>query len=191
MPTIEIVGFKPEWSDEFREIARGIRGVLGEAAVRIDHIGSTAVPGLPAKDIIDIQVTVASLDDAAFSIGLRSMGAQPTNVDKDHTPPGMDLPPDELHKALFTLRSPLRPANIHVREEGRFNQQYALLCRDYLRTHSEALSAYAEIKHQLAARFPDDVDAYYAVKDPVFDLVMAGAREWAATTNWTAGPSSA
>jgi len=59
-----------------------------------------------------------------------------------------------------------------------------LLCRDYLRTHKMAAAAYGEIKQQLAKHFPNDPDAYYAIKDPTFDILMAGATEWATATNW-------
>ena len=62
---IEIVSPDPAWPSEFQTIGRRLRAALGDAAVRIDHIGSTAVAGLAAKDIIDVQVTVASLENLA------------------------------------------------------------------------------------------------------------------------------
>lgn len=75
-------------------------------------------------------------------------------------------------------------ANLHVRVAGRFNQRYALLCRDYLRAQPMAANACAEIKRQLAQRFPGDVESYFAAKDPVFDVIMAGARVWAESVGW-------
>jgi GrpB-like predicted nucleotidyltransferase (UPF0157 family) len=98
----------------------------------------------------------------------------------------MDLPDRELSKLFF--KSTGRPANLHIREKGRFNQQYALLCRDFLRSHPIAAQAYALIKQRLAARFADDEDAYYDIKDPVFDIIVDGAREWALRTDWTEPP---
>ena len=68
---------------------------------------------------------------------------------------------------------------MHVREDGRFNQRYPLLCRDYLRATPAAAAAYVEVKRPLAARFPDDRETYADVKDPVFDVLMAGAEAWA------------
>ena len=189
MATITISEPRATWPDEFLVIARAIRAALGATALRIDHIGSTAVAGLAAKDIIDIQVTVEDLGDPAITIGLESMGATNTGITTDHLPPGMDLERSELDKLLFALRPPLRPANIHVRQDGRFNQGYALLCRDFLRSHPDAVAAYAEIKQQLAKRFPEDPESYYDIKDPVFDLLMAGARVWAVATSWEQGPS--
>ena len=62
---IVIIPYQNRWRSEFREVARRLRQVLGDLASRIDHIGSTSVPGLGAKDIIDIQITVEDLDDTA------------------------------------------------------------------------------------------------------------------------------
>jgi len=70
---IEIVDYRASWPREFREIAQAIRSGLGDLALRIDHIGSTSVPGLCAKDVIDIQISVARLD-AAVVAALRAIG---------------------------------------------------------------------------------------------------------------------
>jgi GrpB-like predicted nucleotidyltransferase (UPF0157 family) len=110
---------------------------------------------------------------------------------RDHRPPGMNLSDVELEKRAFTEPAGERRANVHVRAEGRFNQRYALLCRDYLRAHPAAAGAYADVKRALTGIVGDDIDAFYAVKDPVFDIIMAGADEWAAATAWRPGPSDA
>lgn len=183
MSRIEIVALDPEWPARFLELGRDVRRELGETALAIHHIGSTAVQGLPAKDVVDLQVTVRDLE-ASIAEPLARLGYRDRNeVRRDHVPPGMTLPPEELAKRYFDLRTP--KVHLHVRVAGRFNARYALLCRDYLRAHSLAASAYAEIKRALAERFPEDADSYYAVKDPVFDLLMVGAEAWAATTDWT------
>src|SRR4051794_4003824 len=67
VPRAEIVAPSSGWPAEFAEIATALRSALGGLALRIDHIGSTAVPGLAAKDVVDIQVTVAALDAAALT----------------------------------------------------------------------------------------------------------------------------
>jgi GrpB-like predicted nucleotidyltransferase (UPF0157 family) len=179
---IEIVPYREGWPAEFAALGAALRGALGERAVAIHHIGSTSVPGLAAKDVIDIQVTVADLGDSIDS-ALASIGYVPKEgVIGDHCPPGMELPTRDLEKRLFGRLE--RRVHLHVREAGRFNQRYPLFCRDYLRTHPLAASAYAEIKRQLARYFPEDVEAYYDVKDPVFDVLMAGAEEWAFRVEW-------
>jgi GrpB-like predicted nucleotidyltransferase (UPF0157 family) len=183
---IEIVTYNPVWPLEFREIGSRLRQALGDAALRIDHIGSTAVPGLDAKDVIDVQVTVSSLDDALLKPALENAGfVWREDIKRDHAPPGMSVPDVELEKRYANDGSSVRASHVHIRVAGRWNQRYALLCRDYLRSHAGAASAYAEIKRQLARYFPNDADAYYDIKDPVFDVIMAGAEDWARFTNWT------
>jgi GrpB-like predicted nucleotidyltransferase (UPF0157 family) len=75
--------------------------------------------------------------------------------------------------------------NLHVRRAGSANGRYALLFRDYLCAHPLAAAAYGQAKHALAAHDPNDWDLYYDVKDPICDILMAGAEDWAATTGWS------
>lgn len=185
---IEIAAYRPEWADEFARLAADLRRGLGPLALRIDHIGSTAVPGLPAKDVIDMQVTVARLeqavDRAVTSVGYARRG----EVRADHVPPGGPDDPEQWRKWFYREQAGRR-VNLHVRLAGRANQRYPLLFRDYLRSHPLAADAYAQVKRALARLHPDDIDAYYEVKDPVCDIIMAGAEAWAAETNWGPGPS--
>ena len=129
-PVIE--PYSDRWPREFSRIGRALRGVLGERALRIDHIGSTSVPGLAAKDTIDVQVTVADLPDANLLAGAGYREFAPV---RDHRPPDAPYGEDDWAKRLFNEPPDERRANIHVRVEGRANQRYALLFRDYLRTH--------------------------------------------------------
>ena len=180
------------WPEEFIAIASPIRAALGDLALRIDHIGSTSVPGLDAKDIIDIQVTVRELDSDRIAPPLGAIGysLHPT-ITRDHLPAGADPAPEEWTKLNFRAPVGQRPTHLHIRQDGRANQRYALLFRDYLRAHPGAAETYAIIKRELIRLNPDDVDAYYAVKDPVCDLIMDAARIWAAATGWEPGPSDA
>lgn len=182
---IDILTPRSIWAADFAALKASILAAI-PPPLALHHIGSTAVPGLCAKDVIDIQITVADLsafDDAA----MRRHGFMPRPALLDHDPPGRALPEAERAKRFY--RGPGRAANIHVRATGRFNQRYALLCRDFLRSHPDAASAYGAVKQQLAARFATDVDAYYDIKDPVCDIIMAGAEEWAARIGWTLPPS--
>lgn len=174
--TIEIIPYQSAWIDQFAQIAAPIRKSLGGQIIRIDHIGSTSVPGMPAKDVIDLQITVDSLE-APIQEKLEALGFVKKEIYQDHRPPGRDeIPEAELQKHFYFLASPR--ANLHIRVRGAFNQQYAILCRDYLRANQYAAQAYAEIKKQLARYFPENIDAYYDIKDPVFDLLMEGAYLW-------------
>jgi GrpB-like predicted nucleotidyltransferase (UPF0157 family) len=192
MPEIVIIEYQTDWPSRFADLGADLRHALGDIATRIDHIGSTAVHGLAAKDIIDIQVTVADLDDERIGPAMRTLGA----VDRfkgtfDHEPPGVEVPEDHRQKWLWYLRGADESANIHIRIGGRWNWRYALLCRDFLRAHPATAGAYGEVKRQLARHFGDDVEGYYDVKDPAFDLFMSVADEWAEWSDWTPGPSDA
>jgi len=178
---------------EFRETGEKLRRALGDLAPRIDHIGSTSVPGLCAKDIVDIQVAVQTLDPdepliaAMEEAGYRSL----PQFSQDHRPPGDSSPDHQWQKRFFREREGERRTHIHFRVEGAANQRYALLFRDYLRTNTPAMLAYERIKKELARLHPNDVDAYYDIKDPVCDLIMNSAGAWAAATQWRPGPSDA
>ena len=180
------------WPEEFAAIAAPIRSALRDLALRVDHIGSTSVPGLDAKDIIDIQVTVRELDPDRIGPPLGGIGySMYPGIAADHIPAGETPDPEQWTKLYFRAPEGQRPTHLHVRQEGRANQQYAILFRDYLRAHLGAAETYAIVKRELVRLNPDDVDAYYAVKDPVCDLIMDAARLWAAATGWEPGPSDA
>ncbi len=178
-----IVPYQESWPAEFEAIAARLRAGLGELALRIDHIGSTAVPGLAAKDVIDVQVTVAALDDAVVR-AMEALGyRQPEGVYGDHRPPNAAGPEADWAKLYFNPPPGQRPTHTHVRARGRANQRYPLLFRDYLRAHPATAAAYAELKRRLAAELRDPA-TYPEVKDPAVDLIYLAAEDWAAQTGW-------
>jgi GrpB-like predicted nucleotidyltransferase (UPF0157 family) len=173
------------WPAQYEKTAHAVGGLLGDLAQRIDHIGSTSVPGLPAKDILDMQVTVGTepeLDDVAERMVAADWELRPPR--RDHPVPG--LPADDPQWVKRMLREPMyrRRVNLHIRVAGRANQRYALLFRDYLRSHPETAQAYGAFKRQAAALQVDVAD-YTDLKDPVCDLIYLPAEEWAARTGWT------
>jgi len=181
---IQIVEYNPNWPAEFDHIAATVRGALGEKALRIDHIGSTSVPGLAAKDIIDVQVSVAQFDEALIA-AFGSIGyTLREDIMGDHLPPNFNGPESEWEKRYFRPPVGLRPTHMHVRILGHANQRYALLFRDYLRANALAAGGYAALKRVLAEYHPDDPDAYSLIKDPVCDIIMNAAEEWAQDTGW-------
>lgn len=192
VPQVEIGSYQERWSQEFVTIGQALRGALGNLALRIDHIGSTSVPGLAAKDIIDIQVTVASLlpveplDAALGTIGF----TRRVEVTSDHRPPGDTTSPNEgWAKYLYKPPDGHRLTNVHIRVDRAANQRYALLFRDYLRANGESAAAYAETKRRLAHYLPDNRHAYVTIKDPVCDLISIAAEAWAKAINWQPGSS--
>ncbi len=191
MALARIVPYDPSWPGEFEAIAADVRRALGPLALRIDHIGSTAVPGLAAKDVIDVQVSVAALDPEADLVEpLRAVGFVPHTIDRDHRPPGRDGPAADWAKRLLVETPGQRRVNLHLRVDGRPNQRYPLLFRDYLRSHGAAATAYGAVKRQLAG-LSLETGVYADVKDPVCDLIMVAAEEWATRTAWAPGRSDA
>ncbi len=183
VPLIELVAPDPAWPAQFADIEWELDAVFGSTALRIDHIGSTSVPGLAAKDIIDVQVTVASLDPTIVDAIVDAGVVHRDDIDPDRLT-GCDQP-DELRKLYFNERPGDRRANIHVRVAGCLNQRYALLFRDHLRADEAVRAGYAELKGVIARAYPDDPEKYYDVKDPVMDIIFRGAEYWAATVGWT------
>src|SRR5919106_681341 len=138
-----VEAYRPDWSSEFIQMGRRIRSILGDAAIRIDHIGSTAVPGLSAKNVIDVQITVADLDAAErVTHPLRAAGfrqGETFDTDVFHTFPAASR---ELRKLYMREPEGERRVHLHIRELGRFNQRFALLFRDYLRASDTVCSEY-------------------------------------------------
>jgi GrpB-like predicted nucleotidyltransferase (UPF0157 family) len=170
----------PRWPQEFRTIASRLRTALGPTALRIDHVGSTAVPGLDAKPVIDIQVSVARLDpDELFRRPLESLGYVLHADNPDRT------------KRFFGPPPGTRPVHIHVRCAGSFDEQLNLLLRDYLRTHAEAGREYAQRKWELAERFRTDREGYVRAKEPTIWSILVRAHDWAQSSGWAPGSSDA
>jgi GrpB-like predicted nucleotidyltransferase (UPF0157 family) len=187
MSAIVIVEPDTTWTAQFEKAARAVRNILGDTALRVDHIGSTSVPGLAAKDVLDVQATVAAesdLDDAVDLLEAAGWEVRPPR--RDHPVPG--LPTDEAQWVKRLVVEPMyqRRVNLHLRICGRANQRYALLFRDYLRTHPATAAAYGEFKRRAAALPSTSLGEYADLKDPVCDLVYLPAEEWADRTGWSA-----
>ncbi len=113
---IEIVDYNPAWPELFGELGRTLRAALGAVALRIDHIGSTAVPGLAAKPIIDVQISVAAFEPIqAFRDPLEQLGY----VYRSDNP--------ERTKRYFREAAGRRRTHLHVRRAGSFSEQVPLL----------------------------------------------------------------
>jgi dephospho-CoA kinase len=179
------VTYRADWPDRAAALAASLRGRLGPRAERVDHIGSTSIPGMAAKDILDMQVSVAGLEEAAaaFDEPLAGLGFEPSPYRFDHIPAERDDDPRRWSKRLWLRRGRLGAVNLHVRRRGSPNERLALLFRDWFRAHPGAVAGYAAFKVALAAAVPD-VEIYSDIKDPVVDVVIAAAEEWAAGTGW-------
>jgi GrpB-like predicted nucleotidyltransferase (UPF0157 family) len=181
---IVIHPYKASWPSEFAEIRAHLAGVLGDSAKRIAHIGSTSVQCLAAKDIIDVQIGVDDLAPA-LSSALSAAGYEfVAQHSYDHIPEGEVGSSEQWKKLYFRGCSGARSCHIHVRVCSNPNHRYALLFRDYLRSHQAARMTVALVKRELARLHGNDADAYYAIKDPVYDLIWQAANEWAEYLGW-------
>jgi dephospho-CoA kinase len=174
----------PRWPVEAaRLIARiehAVRPRLGVAEV--SHIGSTAVPLLPAKNIVDLMLAVRTLDEADAVAGELGVAGFPRRggewVDNARGVPGETWP-----KRLHGAADPGRPVNLHVRVAGSPGWRFALLMRDHLRAVPPAREGYAAAKQEWAEAHPD-MSSYAEAKEPWFDAEAVAAHEWAERTGW-------
>jgi GrpB-like predicted nucleotidyltransferase (UPF0157 family) len=177
---IVIVPYAVEWPERFRELAGGIRRALGDVALRIDHIGSTSIAGLAAKPIIDIQVSVASFEPfAQLRDPLERIGYiwRAANTD--------------LTKRYFRESPGSLRTHVHVRIQGSWSEQFALLFRDYVRAHPEVAEQYAAVKRDLADQYRDDRHGYTEAKEPFIWEAMRQASNWSQEVGWKPGPPDA
>jgi GrpB-like predicted nucleotidyltransferase (UPF0157 family) len=193
---IPVVPYQARWTEDFQAFARKLNPAFGREALRIDHIGSTAVEGLAAKSVIDIQVTVASLSVVSGLVTrIVDQGfVHEDAIDRDRPPPWEAERPVEWRKVYFrTVEGAPTRAHVHVREQGRRNQRYALLFRDYLRANARARDAYGAFKVGLAQAVgylsePGGSGPYLDLKDPMLDLIADSAETWALVHGWRIGP---
>ncbi|MFI7273220.1 GrpB family protein [Streptomyces sp. NPDC049879] len=179
---VAVVPYRAEWPGEFQRLAVRLRVALGGVVLGIDHVGSTSVPGLAAKDCVDVQVRVETVDPATGIPPLAAIGfrCRPEPWNRSEVSSGQRRP-----KLVFAPPPGERACNVHLREHGGPGARYALLFRDYLRADSQARDAWGEFKRRLAASVPD-LPAYGQIKAPATDVLMGAAERWAAATGWTA-----
>jgi dephospho-CoA kinase len=174
----QLVPYRAVWPDDAQRIIRRLEMACGATALRIDHIGSTAVPGMDAKDVIDIQITVASLDAAdEVNEPLANVGYPRIEQITEDSAHGDD--PSLWRKRFHCAADPGRPANIHVRVEGWPGQRFALLFRDWLAANPGVQQDYLAAKRR-ALSAPD----YAEAKEPWFADAYHRAWQWAKTTGW-------
>jgi GrpB-like predicted nucleotidyltransferase (UPF0157 family) len=173
------------WLERGALLCGQLSKTLGPAAVRVEHIGSTSVPGMAAKPVFDLQVSVSDLAAAAavFDAPLAGLGFARLPYESDHVPAGSGDDPGRWVKRFWARRGGV-PVNLHCRLVGSPNERLALLFRDWFRAHPAAVPAYAAFKVSLAAAVGEDLELYTDVKDPVVDLVVAVAEEWASASGW-------
>ncbi len=140
----------PAWAERFEDVAAELRAILGDLAVRIDHVGSTSIPGLLAKPVIDVQVSLASMSPRAPYVDALVAAGYSWTLD----------PWDDLHEYFSIEDADRRGVHIHACRAGSDWERRHLAFRDWLRAHPEDAKAYGRLKRELAARHPRDIHTY-------------------------------
>jgi GrpB-like predicted nucleotidyltransferase (UPF0157 family) len=169
---VEIVDYDPAWPARFADMAALLARSLGALALRIDHVGSTAVVGLAAKDVIDIQLSVPDVDATeAYRAAIEEHGFALRYVEPGHR--------------YFRPRPGVpRLWQVHVCTIGSDWERVHLLFRDFLRAQPDEAADYAAMKRRVAADNPLDRIAYNDAKTPWIMAALDRAEAWAARTGW-------
>ncbi len=167
---IVLVPYRPAWPARFAQELRRIADAMGPAALRIEHVGSTAVPGLAAKPIVDVQVSVADVEDEEAYLPRLEAAGYRLRV----RAPGHRM-----------VRTPQRDVHVHVCSAGSDWERRHLLFRDRLRHDADDRALYEATKRELAQRPWPDMNAYAAAKSPVITEITGRAEAWAARGDWS------
>jgi GrpB-like predicted nucleotidyltransferase (UPF0157 family) len=163
---VVIVDYSASWQETFEEWRDRLREALGTTARRIEHIGSTAVPGLAAKPVVDVQVSVPDVaDEPSYLPQIEALGLPLRVREPDHR--------------YFRAPGERRVVQVHVCRAGGAWERDHLLFRDFLRAHPDTAAAYARLKAELARRFRNDRLGYTEGKSSFILTVLDGARRWA------------
>jgi GrpB-like predicted nucleotidyltransferase (UPF0157 family) len=168
-PACRIVEYDAGWPLRAAEELHRLKEALGPVAVRLEHVGSTSVPGLAAKPILDLQLSVAAIEPRSRYVEpLERLGY-------------MFVPAPESPDYHFFAKPPRRPRShhLHVCEVGSEHEFRHLAVRDFLRTRSDEAARYAALKRKVAARHPEDRLAYIEGKDEYVTGLEARAVAWA------------
>ncbi len=172
MRNIVVVPYDDGWPCAFQREAALLSGAFGDELIAIHHIGSTSVPGLSAKPVIDIMPVVRDVERVdTLTPALERLGYQPWG---ENGIPG---------RRYFTKGGDLhRTHNMHVYELSNPEVERHLAFRDYLRSNPAEAERYAELKRAVAAQFPNDIYGYMAGKDAYIKTVLQRALEWRAVS---------
>lgn len=161
---VEIVEYDPHWKDIFEEERRSLLDLIGDLVSSIEHVGSTSIPGLASKPVIDIMAAVEVQRD-------------PTTYIERVSPLGYvyQEQEDEPIRIYFRKGMP-RTHHLHFIIKGTTQYWEHILFRDYLREHKDELEEYAELKRDLAKRFQWDREAYWEGKERFIKSALDKAR---------------
>ncbi len=185
--SLPVVATDPTWEAQGKRLVARLRFLCGDVAVRVDHVGSTAVPGLASKDVIDLQVSVRDAADFDALAEPLAAGGFPRlgEIDGERPKPTEDVPTDSgrWRRRVHVAADPGRPANVHIRVDGEPNQRFALQFRDLLIADSSLRGEYLGVKTAAQAA-EGNPRAYADAEEPWLDAIYPRVTRWAAETGW-------
>ena len=171
---IEVVDYQEDWSERYEREANLLRGIFGEALVRIHHIGSTSVPSMRSKPIIDILIKIElGIDVDRFNPRMRQLGYDCRGECLDAIVPGT---PGRFYFSKNV--DGRRYCHVHVCHVGHFQISEFLILRGYLKTNSDEATKYADLKTHLAKQFSHDNVGYMRGKDKLVKGLILRAMKW-------------
>jgi GrpB-like predicted nucleotidyltransferase (UPF0157 family) len=164
---VRLVPYTKEWERLFQAERPRLRAAAGKYVLDIQHVGSTSIPGMVAKPIIDIAIAVESFEEAAVCIKpIEQLGYEYKGE-------------NGIPRRHFFAKGNPRTHHVHINEIGGRNWKDLILFRDYLVQHAEIAKEYAELKLELARRYPTDRQSYLDGKAPFIERVLQLARSQA------------
>ena len=170
--TVKIVPYNPAWAQIFEQEKLALKKMFGDRILAIEHVGSTAVPELPAKPIIDINVAITSLIDVQdFIEKLPTLGYQYL--------PNRSYPVPEYDYRHFFIKGPESNRTHHLKLIELYNKEWkdSILFRDYLRLNKEARDRYTTLKQQLTEKYADDRASYTEGKTEFIHEIIRQVRQ--------------
>lgn len=158
---VTVVDYNPQWPSLFEQEAAKIKMALGDNCVEIHHVGSTSIPHLAAKPLIDIVPVVRNIIDVDLCVSkMEQLGYQTKGEN------GIAF------RRFFQKGHPHPTHNVHIYEQGSPEIEHNLLFRNYLRTHANERDAYGALKKQLAMLHPDDINTYWLGKEAFIQALL-------------------
>lgn len=172
LEVISLSEYDPGWRLTFESWRTSIHREMGASARRVDHVGSTAVQGLVAKPVVDIQVSVSDLEnEELYRTGLERLGLRMSSR-------------DDAHRYFRPEAGSARTVHVHVCRAGSTWERVHLLFRDFLRGDEDARTAYVAAKRSAASTWADDRWAYTEAKTEVILSLLERAAVWALRVSW-------
>ncbi|MED4123773.1 GrpB family protein [Cerasibacillus terrae] len=170
MRKVEVLPHQVEWSNMFRDESRKITNVFEKDILNVFHIGSTAIPNIKAKPVIDIMVEVINIENVDnFNNDMKQLGYEALGEN--------GIP----NRRFFKKGGDNRTHHVHIFEQGNEEISRHLRFRDYMIAHPEEAMKYSQLKEYLAEKFPNNIEKYIEGKNNYIKEIDNKAEKWSRT----------